>query len=109
MAACGAVGRGFKSLWARIDIDALYGFSKKQEVLQEVSESEFNLYSYGKFIFAMNAAQTRAKYSTRLGKFLRLVDVRGNTIQERCNTFFQIARTDNKSSLNNIAIVFKPL
>jgi hypothetical protein len=45
MAACGAVGRGFKSLWARIDIAALYGL-EKQEVLQEVSEREFNLDSY---------------------------------------------------------------
>jgi hypothetical protein len=50
----------------------------------------------------MNAAQTREKYITRLDRFFYLINVQGNTIQERCRCFAEIAKKDNKWVLNNI-------
>ncbi len=50
----------------------------------------------------MNAAQTREKYITRLDRFIYLINVQGNTIQEHCRCFAEIAKKDNKWVLNNI-------
>jgi hypothetical protein len=47
---------------------------------------------YAIFVFAMNAAQTREKYITRLDRFFRLINVQGNTIEERCRYFAEIAK-----------------
>jgi hypothetical protein len=58
--------------------------------------------SYAIFVFAMNAAQTREKYITRLDRFFHLIHVQGNTIEERCRYFGEIAKKDNKWVLNNI-------
>jgi len=57
---------------------------------------------YAIFVFAMNAAQTREKYITRLDRLFHLINVQGNTIQERCRSFAEIAKKDNKWVLNNI-------
>ena len=57
---------------------------------------------YSLFVFAMNAAQTREKYITRLDRFFHLINVQGNTIEERCRSFAEIAKKDNKLVLNNI-------
>jgi integrase len=57
---------------------------------------------YAIFVFAMNAAQTREKYITRLDRFFYLINIQGNTIQERCRCFAEIAKNDNKWVLNNI-------
>ena len=47
---------------------------------------------YAIFVFAMNAAQTREKYITRLDRFFYLINVQGNTIQERCRYFAEIGQ-----------------
>jgi hypothetical protein len=57
---------------------------------------------YSAFVFAMNAAQTREKYITRLDRFFRFIDVHGSCIQERCRAFADAANKDNKSALNNV-------
>jgi hypothetical protein len=44
----------------------------------------------------MNGAQIREKYITRLDRFFHLINVRGNTIEERCRCFAEIAKKDNK-------------
>ena len=54
------------------------------------------------FVFAMNAAQTREKYITRLDRFFHLINVQGNTIDERCRSFADTAKKDNKWVLNNV-------
>ena len=51
----------------------------------------------------MNAAQTRETYITRLDRFFRFINLQGNTIQERCRSFAEIAKKDNnKWVLNNV-------
>ena len=62
------------------------------ESLESSLEDQYSL-----FVFAMNAAQTREKYITR-----HLINVQGNTIEERCRSFAEIAKKDNKLVLNNI-------
>ena len=57
---------------------------------------------YSLFVFAMNAAQTREKYITRLDRFFHLINVQGNTIEERCRSFAEIAKKDNKLVLNSV-------
>ena len=57
---------------------------------------------YSLFVFAMNATQTREKYITRLDRFFHLIHVQGDTIEERCRYFAEIAKKDNKWVLNNI-------
>ena len=39
---------------------------------------------YSLFIFAMNAAQTREKYVTRLDRFFRFINVQGREVQILC-------------------------
>jgi integrase len=58
---------------------------------------------YSLFVFAMNAPQTREKYITRLDRFFRFINLQGNTIEERCRSFAEIAKKDNnKWVLNNV-------
>jgi hypothetical protein len=64
---------------------------------------------YAIFVFAMNAAQTREKYITRLDRFFYHINVQGNTMQERCRCFAEIAKKDNKWVLNNILRFFANL
>jgi hypothetical protein len=53
---------------------------------------------------SMNAAQTREKYITRLDRFFYLINVQGDTIQERCRCFAEIAKKDNKWVLRFLQI-----
>jgi hypothetical protein len=62
---------------------------------------------YSIFIFAMNAPQTREKYTTRLERFFDFIDlpVSNNTttsIEERCKYFVEKAKDDQKWLLNNV-------
>jgi hypothetical protein len=57
---------------------------------------------YSIFVFAMNAPQTREKYTTRLDRFFRFVNIQGNTIRERCKAFAEISKNDNIWALNNV-------
>jgi integrase len=57
---------------------------------------------YSIFVFAMNAPQTREKYTTRLDRFFRFINVQGDTIQERCKAFAEISKNDNVWALYNV-------
>lgn len=57
---------------------------------------------YTIFVFAMNAPQTKEKYTTRIDRFFRFINVQGDTIQERCKAFYEAAKKDNVWALNNI-------
>jgi integrase len=65
---------------------------------------------YSMFIFAMNAPQTREKYTTRLKRFfdyMELPDDNNNAttntpIEERCKYFVEKAKNDQKWLLNNV-------
>ena len=61
-----------------------------------------DLHPYSIFVFAMNTAQTRQKYSSRLDRFFRFIDVEGKTIEQRCDYFHEAANADEKWALNNI-------
>jgi hypothetical protein len=67
-----------------------------------MSETEVDLHPYSTFIFAMNTAQTRQKYSSRLDRFFRFIDVKGKTIEQWCDNFYEAANADEKWALNNI-------
>jgi hypothetical protein len=58
---------------------------------------------YSVFVFVMNAAHIRGKYITRLDRFFHLINIQGNTIEERCRYFAEIAKKDNKWVLNTCA------
>jgi integrase len=75
----------------------------KKKILDESLESTIED-PYSLFIFAMNAAQTREKYVTRLDRFFHFINVLGTTIEERCRTFAEIAMKDNNNKwvLNNV-------
>jgi integrase len=57
---------------------------------------------YSIFVFAMNAPQTREKYTTRLDRFFRFVNIQGNTMRERCKAFAEISKNDNIWALNSV-------
>ena len=57
---------------------------------------------YPMFIFAMNAAQTREKYTTRLKRFFDFIALPGITMQERRNNFVEKDKGEYKWLLNSI-------
>jgi replicative superfamily II helicase len=61
---------------------------------------------YSMFVFAMNAEQTREKYTARLKRFFDYVKIHGNNIEEQCKAIVQMERSidknDNKWLLNNV-------
>ena len=54
------------------------------------------------FVFAMNAPQTREKYTTRLKRFFDFIDLPGSTMEERCNKFAEKGKADSRWVLSNI-------
>lgn len=73
---------------------------------------------YAMFVFAMNAKQTRDKYTTRLERFFDFINSPGDNIEERCNLAVQMEKEGSKTSnsincnndkwfLNNILRFFK--
>ena len=77
MAACGAVDRGFESLWAHSNNSFQIGFSDQKEkentklnisILEVGNESQpFDL-----LVFAINSEQTKSKYISKLKKFVEI-------------------------------------
>ena len=57
---------------------------------------------YAIFVFAMNAPQTKEKYTTRIDRFFRFINVQGDTIQERCKAFYEAAKKDNVWALKAV-------
>ena len=70
---------------------------KLNESLESTLEEPYSL-----FVFAMNAAQTREKYTTRLDRFFRFINVQGNTIEERCKIFVEKGKNNNNWVLYDI-------
>jgi hypothetical protein len=54
------------------------------------------------FIFAINAVQTREKYTGRLKSFLAFNKNPGSTVHEQCKFFVDRSRHDSKWPLTNI-------
>ena len=57
---------------------------------------------YSLFVFAMKAAQTKEKYTTRLDRFFRFIAIPGNTIEERCKIFVEKGKNNNNWVLYDI-------
>jgi integrase len=70
---------------------------------------------YSMFVFAMNAKQTKEKYTARLKRFFDFIEIPGNNIEEKCKLAVKMERdkersqdsgknsnNDNKWFLNNI-------
>ena len=55
---------------------------------------------YSMFVFAMNAKQTREKYSTRLKRFFDFILIPGNNIEEQCKLAVQMERERSEASNN---------
>ena len=51
---------------------------------------------YGMFVFAMNAKQTREKYTARLKRFFDFINIPGDNIEERCKLAVQWKRKEAK-------------
>jgi hypothetical protein len=56
---------------------------------------------YSMFVFAMNAKQTREKYSARLKRFFDFIQIPGNNIEEQCKLAVQMERERSEASSNN--------
>jgi hypothetical protein len=60
---------------------------------------------YSMFVFAMNAKQTRDKYTARLRRFFDFINIPGDNIEERCKLAVQIekerSKTSSSSNCNN--------
>jgi hypothetical protein len=56
---------------------------------------------YSMFVFAMNAKQTRDKYTARLKKFFDFIQIKGNTIEEKCKFVVEMERKRERSSNSN--------
>jgi hypothetical protein len=48
---------------------------------------------YSMFVFAMNAKQTRDKYTARLKRFFDFIKIPGNNIEEQCKVIVQMERS----------------
>ena len=70
-------------------------------MLQPKGQEE-GLDAYSLFIFVVKSPLTRKKYTGRLWRFFDFVGLDEGTVQERCNTFADMARKDSKWALNNI-------
>jgi hypothetical protein len=75
---------------------------KGKEVTAQEQEGGVDMDPYSMFIFAMNSHVTQRKYTGRFTRFLDFIGLKQGTVQERCETFINIARNDNKWALNNI-------
>jgi integrase len=56
---------------------------------------------YAMFVFAMNAKQTRDKYTARLRRFFDFINIPGDNIEERCKLAVQIEKERSKTSSSN--------
>ena len=108
MAACGAAGRGFESLWARYDIGSfkwvLLKYRCKQRVKVEQLESDSSPWTL--YLYAMKSPVTRDKYQKRLGKFFDFLGIEGGSIEDKSRVFVEIARKDSNWNFNNILRLF---
>ncbi len=53
------------------------------------------------FVFAMNAKQTRDKYTARLKRFFDFIKIPGNNIEEQCKLTVQMERERSEGSSNS--------
>ena len=106
MAACGAVGRGFKSLWTRSFIGAFMWVSLlvwRIDILEKtniIKVSELDPWIL--FLNAMRTPMTRDRYQTRLAKFFDSIGIPGNTLEEKARTFAKKGKNDVDWTLSNI-------
>lgn len=102
MAACGAAGRGFESLWARSDIGAFkwvltYKRSKERVEVEQLQSDPWTLYLY-----AMKSPVTRDKYQKRLGMFFDFIRLEAGSIEDKSKVFVEKARKDSNWTFSNI-------
>lgn len=50
------------------------------------------------FVFAMNAKQTRDKYTARLKRFFDFINIPGDNIEEQCKFIVQMEKERSKIS-----------
>ena len=88
MAACGAVGRGFKSLWARIKFDYKYGFNIHKIVSDDDIEniSSDDNHPLDLFLSMLDAPDSKRQYPKRLQTFFNFLKIEGD-IKEQALSF----------------------
>ena len=56
---------------------------------------------YSMFVFAMNAKQTKEKYTARLKRFFDFIKIPGNNIEEQCKLAVKMERERGQGNSNN--------
>ena len=56
---------------------------------------------YSMFVFAMNAKQTKEKYTARLNRFFDFIEIPGNNIEEQCKLAVKMERERGQDSSSN--------
>jgi integrase len=89
MAACGAVGRGFKSLWSHMKIHAYYRPMDYKCAMETIEV----LTPYENFVFALKSKDSKRQYPNRLDRFLTFMGLQG-TIEEKCVKLYELSKND---------------
>jgi hypothetical protein len=99
MAACGAVGRGFESLWTRVNLVPLFRPTPMERVSKRLATTITSKEERGpmaKFMYGLKSSEARRQYPRRLKMFFDFIDLEG-TINEQARQF--IFQTKNNPSL----------
>jgi hypothetical protein len=105
MAACGAVGRGFKSLWARFNIGAFKGilliiWCKKIVVENQINNNCKEQDTWSLYLYALKSPVTRQKYQKRLEKFFDFLGMEGSTVEDKSKSFIDRMQFEDEINKN---------
>ena len=76
-------------------------FTPTDELRIEASPS--SLSPYQKFMYALNSIESKRQYPKRLQIFLNFINIKSDSIEENCNSFYEIIKKkgDDISWLEN--------
>ena len=100
MAACGAAGRGFESLWARSDIGAFKWVLTYKRCKERVEVGQLQSDPWTLYLYAMKSPVT--KVSKKTWQVFRLPCIGRRYNRRESRTFVEMARKDSNWTFNSI-------
>lgn len=74
------------------------------QINKNSKDEEINIWSL--HLYAMKSPVTRQKYQKRLEKFFDFLELTGNTIEEKSNSFIKLSREKDNSWIFNTVLKF---
>jgi hypothetical protein len=65
-------------------------FTHTDELRTESSPSSFS--PYQKFMYALNSKESKRQYPKRLQIFLNFINIKSDSIEENCNSFYDVIK-----------------